>query len=49
MPAFAGLLPVTGSATGGLGLWITHQTCRHVALQRRPDGFTVRLTTGAVT
>jgi anti-sigma regulatory factor (Ser/Thr protein kinase) len=44
---FAGLLPVAGGTTGGLGLWITHQSCRHVALQRRPDHFTVRLTAGA--
>jgi anti-sigma regulatory factor (Ser/Thr protein kinase) len=44
---FAGLLPVADSASGGLGLWITHQSCRHVALQRHPDCFTVRLTAGA--
>ena len=44
---FAGLLPVQrDAAAGGLGLWITHQSCNHVALERSPDGFTVRLTAG---
>jgi anti-sigma regulatory factor (Ser/Thr protein kinase) len=41
---FAGLLPAAG--TGGLGLWITHQACDHVALGRDESGFTVRLTAG---
>jgi anti-sigma regulatory factor (Ser/Thr protein kinase) len=44
---FAGLLPTARNATGGLGLWITYQSCDHVALQRRPDRYTVRLTAGA--
>jgi hypothetical protein len=35
-----------GSATGGLGMWITHQSCNHVVLGRDDDGFTVRLTAG---
>lgn len=45
---FAGLLPLSPSsaATGGLGLWIAHQSCGHVALTRDETGFTVRLTTG---
>jgi anti-sigma regulatory factor (Ser/Thr protein kinase) len=42
---FAGLLP-ENSATGGLGLWITHQSCSHVALGHDDEGFTVRLTAG---
>ncbi|WP_433305554.1 anti-sigma factor RsbA family regulatory protein [Actinoplanes sp. CA-030573] len=43
---FAGLLPGTNDNGGGLGLWITHQSCSHVSLDRGPDGFTVRLTGG---
>ncbi|MFI6231307.1 anti-sigma factor RsbA family regulatory protein [Micromonospora echinospora] len=43
---FAGLLPAGDGATGGLGLWITHQSCSHVAMHRSPDGFTIRLTGG---
>ncbi|WP_406046070.1 sensor histidine kinase [Micromonospora sp. NBC_00898] len=43
---FAGLLPATNGSSGGLGLWISHQSCNHVALHRGPDGFTVRLTAG---
>ncbi|WP_446219554.1 anti-sigma factor RsbA family regulatory protein [Micromonospora sp. IBHARD004] len=43
---FAGLLPATTGSAGGLGLWISHQTCNHVVLHRGPDGFTVRLTAG---
>ncbi|SCG69043.1 anti-sigma factor RsbA family regulatory protein [Micromonospora halophytica] len=43
---YAGLLPAPGATPGGLGLWITHQSCDHVAMQRGPDGFTLRLTTG---
>jgi anti-sigma regulatory factor (Ser/Thr protein kinase) len=43
---FAGLLPEK-SATGGLGLWITHQSCSHVAFGRDADGFTVRLIAGS--
>jgi anti-sigma regulatory factor (Ser/Thr protein kinase) len=42
---FAGLLPER-SSTGGLGLWITHQSCNHVVLARSDDGFTVRMTAG---
>ncbi|MFC0003768.1 sensor histidine kinase [Micromonospora siamensis] len=43
---FAGLLPTGDGAAGGLGLWITHQSCNHVAHYRDADGFTVRLTAG---
>ncbi|MFF5174472.1 anti-sigma factor RsbA family regulatory protein [Micromonospora sp. NPDC000089] len=43
---FAGLLPARGASAGGLGLWITHQSCNHVAMQRTAEGFTVRLTAG---
>ncbi|MDZ5445400.1 sensor histidine kinase [Micromonospora sp. 4G57] len=43
---FAGLLQATNGSPGGLGLWISHQSCSHVALHRGPDGFTVRLTAG---
>lgn len=43
---FAGLLPAGDGANGGLGLWIAHQSCNHVALNRHADGFTVRLTAG---
>ena len=40
----AGLLP-HGDTTrpGGLGLWLTHQLCDHVVLDRDDDGFTIRL------
>ncbi|MGR6318336.1 sensor histidine kinase [Micromonospora soli] len=43
---YAGLLPAGDGAAGGLGLWITYQSCNHVALHRDADGFTVRLTAG---
>jgi anti-sigma regulatory factor (Ser/Thr protein kinase) len=43
---FAGLLPAAGPEPGGLGLWIAHQACDHVALSRDESGFTVRLTAG---
>jgi anti-sigma regulatory factor (Ser/Thr protein kinase) len=43
---FAGLLPTGDGANGGLGLWIAHQSCSHVALYRHTDGFTIRLTAG---
>jgi anti-sigma regulatory factor (Ser/Thr protein kinase) len=42
---FAGLLP-TGAEPGGRGLWITNMSCSHVAMQRSPGGFTLRLTAG---
>ncbi|SDS71305.1 sensor histidine kinase [Actinoplanes derwentensis] len=43
---FAGLLPAGDGTNGGLGLWIAHQSCNHVALHRHADGFTIRLTAG---
>lgn len=43
---FAGLLPTGDGLNGGLGLWITHQSCSHVALYQTEDGFTIRLTAG---
>ncbi|SBT37434.1 sensor histidine kinase [Micromonospora auratinigra] len=43
---FAGLLPAGDGSAGGLGLWISHQSCNHVATHRDTDGFTVRLTAG---
>jgi anti-sigma regulatory factor (Ser/Thr protein kinase) len=43
---FAGLLPAGNGTEGGLGLWIMHQMANHVALNRQPDGFTIRLTAG---
>ncbi|MEH1098060.1 sensor histidine kinase [Micromonospora sp. CPCC 205561] len=43
---FCGLLPVSDGAPGGLGLWITYQSCNHVTWQRDEDGFTLRMTAG---
>ncbi len=43
---FVGLLPTTDSASGGLGLWMTHQLCSHVTLGRTDEGFTVRVVAG---
>lgn len=43
---YAGLLPQPGAPDGGLGLWIAHQVCSFVGLQREPDGFTIRLVAG---
>jgi hypothetical protein len=44
---FAGLLPARPSdGGGGLGLWITYRSCDHVSLDRRSDGFTIRLAAG---
>jgi anti-sigma regulatory factor (Ser/Thr protein kinase) len=45
---FAGLLPAGDGNAGGLGLWITHQICDHVAFGADERGFTVRLTTGGL-
>lgn len=45
----AGLLPAAKAGTGGgLGLWIAHQLCAYVTLQRAPDGFTIRLVAGHI-
>ena len=43
---YAGLLPPANDKPGGLGLWITHQSCNHVTHHRDADGFTLRLTAG---
>ncbi|MDG4801890.1 ATP-binding protein [Micromonospora sp. WMMD980] len=43
---YAGLLPAGDGTEGGLGLWITHQSCDHVTHHRDADGFTIRLTAG---
>ncbi|MEV4639731.1 sensor histidine kinase [Actinoplanes sp. NPDC049548] len=43
---FAGLLPTTEAATGGRGLWITHQACDHVAAWTGVEGWTIRLVAG---
>ncbi|GAA4469227.1 sensor histidine kinase [Phytohabitans houttuyneae] len=45
---YAGLLPATNGGPGGLGLWLIHQLCDHVAFGRAGDGFVLRLTAGAV-
>ncbi|XVV09837.1 anti-sigma factor RsbA family regulatory protein [Actinoplanes sp. CA-131856] len=44
---FAGLLPTGDGLAGGLGLWIAHQSCDHVAMYRDAFGFTIRLITGS--
>jgi anti-sigma regulatory factor (Ser/Thr protein kinase) len=41
---FAGLLPARYGSTGGLGLWITFQSCSHVTMSRDAGSFTLRLT-----
>ncbi|MFB9441481.1 sensor histidine kinase [Dactylosporangium vinaceum] len=41
---FAGLLPAASETSAGFGLWIAHQVCDHVSMQRGPDGFSIRLT-----
>lgn len=43
----AGLMP--GRGPGGLGLWLAHQLCGYVSLQRDPDGYTIRLIAGEAT
>jgi anti-sigma regulatory factor (Ser/Thr protein kinase) len=43
---FVGLIPAGDGANGGLGLWITHQSCNHVALHHDTEGFTIRLIAG---
>lgn len=43
---FAGLMPCTSGDCGGLGLWIAHQMCSHVSLERT-SGFTIHLVSGA--
>ena len=43
---FAGLLPARGTTGGGFGLWLTHLFANHVTMDRRPDGYTLRITAG---
>jgi anti-sigma regulatory factor (Ser/Thr protein kinase) len=43
---FAGLRAAPHAPTGGLGLWLTHQLCDHVAMSVDADGFTVRMISG---
>jgi anti-sigma regulatory factor (Ser/Thr protein kinase) len=43
---YVGLLPQPAAPIGGLGLWMTHQLCSFVGLQREPDRFTIRLVAG---
>jgi anti-sigma regulatory factor (Ser/Thr protein kinase) len=45
---FVGLLPAgrrerVGGGSAGLGLWMAHQMCSHLTLDRAADGFTVRM------
>jgi anti-sigma regulatory factor (Ser/Thr protein kinase) len=40
---FAGLTATTSTESAGLGLWIAHQVCRHVAMYTDDEGFVVRL------
>jgi anti-sigma regulatory factor (Ser/Thr protein kinase) len=45
---FVGLLPTgrraqVGAGSAGLGLWMAHQMCSHLTLDRSADGFTVRM------
>ncbi|ONI87240.1 hypothetical protein ALI22I_22620 [Saccharothrix sp. ALI-22-I] len=42
----AGLVPTNRTATAGVGLWLTHRTCRNVTMTRDPNGYTIRLTAG---
>lgn len=44
---FVGLRPAAHAPHGGLGLWLVHQLCDHVRLDRGVDGFTVTLTVAA--
>jgi anti-sigma regulatory factor (Ser/Thr protein kinase) len=43
---FVGLLPVVTAPAGGLGLWLTHQLCSLVTLDKLTEGFTIRLIGG---
>ena len=43
---YAGMLRVTDSATGGLGLWLIHQVCAQVSFGRVDGGFRIRMVAG---
>jgi anti-sigma regulatory factor (Ser/Thr protein kinase) len=40
---FAGLVAAKESRSAGVGLWMAHQICRHVAMYGDDEGFVVRL------
>ena len=42
----AGLVRTTSTRTGGLGLWLAHETCDYVRFSQGQDGFTVGLFIG---
>jgi anti-sigma regulatory factor (Ser/Thr protein kinase) len=46
---FAGLLPAPRAPSGGLGLWLTHQLCDLVTVDKREYGCTIRLIIGNTT
>ncbi|HEX3790836.1 MAG TPA: sensor histidine kinase [Pseudonocardiaceae bacterium] len=41
-----GLVPSIDSRSAGVGLWVTHQACDYVALDRHAAGFTIRVIVG---
>ena len=43
---FAGLLPSATGPPGGLGLWLIHQLCNLVTLDKFEESFTIRLVAG---
>jgi len=43
---FVGLLPAVTAPAGGLGLWLTHQLCSLVTLDKLTECFTIRLVGG---
>ncbi|WP_308190298.1 sensor histidine kinase [Amycolatopsis sp. GM8] len=40
---FTGLVATRDSRSAGVGLWLAHQTCRHVSMYQDDEGFVVRL------
>jgi anti-sigma regulatory factor (Ser/Thr protein kinase) len=43
---FAGLQAAPHAPNGGFGLWLAHQLCDHIAMDRAADGFTLRMISG---
>ncbi|MFL6125921.1 anti-sigma factor RsbA family regulatory protein [Actinophytocola sp.] len=43
---FAGLQAAAHAPNGGFGLWLAHQLCDHVAMDRTDGGFTLRMISG---
>ncbi|QFZ17442.1 sensor histidine kinase [Saccharothrix syringae] len=41
-----GLVPTSQTTSAGLGLWLTHRTCRGVSMYRDANGYTIRLVVG---